>query len=574
MKRQTKISITNEKGVALTISLLVIMVLLIFGSIFVFGTIAEKNDVERQKQFIQAFYIAEAGGEGGLKEIDTLINTDLYTEINQRNPQRVARDASQFVANGDGLAFLLAYVKEGGIAQLTLNGDQLEYHGQETNFGEGQYQFDIYLLEKSDPVEISTDKWDFPFYYKIETVGTVEGISRKLVLVGDFTVRVQRDNFAKFALFTDHHTLPNGWTVWFTDKTNFAGPVHTNERFSFAFNPSGVFDGAVTQHLSKYRFYNNGNPILLNADDDSPYDVPVFHAGNTRGVDEIVLESSVQKQDLIDQARGPTTIPDLNGIFIPHDGSSLVGGIYVKGDSSIEMATNAQDQPVYTITEGGTTKIITVDMTNNQTTVETVGGGTEVYQGLPDGVDDVGQIIYVDGAITSLKGTIQKDTELTVSSENDIIITDNICYENYTPAQGSPGESSYTPPNADGTKNLFGIVCWRGDVRIGTNAPDNIEIHGTIMARNGVFTVDDYNDFGKGPRGTATLLGGVITQFYGAFGMFSGATGEQLSGYGRNFVYDSRMASGNAPPYFPSMKTFIAFTNDITDKITWQEGGM
>jgi len=81
-----------------------------------------------------------------------------------------------------------------------------------------------------------------------------------------------------------------------------------------------------------------------------------------------------------------------------------------------------------------------------------------------------------------------------------------------------------------------------------------------------------YDNQGVGGRGTATLLGGVITDFYGAFGLFNGSTGTQLSGYGRNFVFDDRMASGNAPPYFPSLNTFIAFTNDITDKMIWQEG--
>jgi hypothetical protein len=32
------------------------------------------------------------------------------------------------------------------------------------------------------------------------------------------------------------------------------------------------------------------------------------------------------------------------------------------------------------------------------------------------------------------------------------------------------------------------------------------------------------------------------------------------------------MALGEAPPYFPTLNTFIAFTNDITDKLVWQEG--
>ena len=34
--------------------------------------------------------------------------------------------------------------------------------------------------------------------------------------------------------------------------------------------------------------------------------------------------------------------------------------------------------------------------------------------------------------------------------------------------------------------------------------------------------------------------------------------------YGRNFVYDDRLEVGAAPPYFPTLNTFVAFTNDIT----------
>ena len=85
--------------------------------------------------------------------------------------------------------------------------------------------------------------------------------------------------------------------------------------------------------------------------------------------------------------------------------------------------------------------------------------------------------------------------------------------------------------------------------------------------------MDDYCDMGEVPHGTVILLGGAITQFYGAFGLFNGSTGEQLSGYGRNFVYDERMTTGTAPPYFPSMRTFIEYTNDLSDKLVWQVGG-
>ena len=151
-------------------------------------------------------------------------------------------------------------------------------------------------------------------------------------------------------------------------------------------------------------------------------------------------------------------------------------------------------------------------------------------------------------------------------------ITNNILYQDYTPGVGTPGTAGYVPPTADGATNLLGLVSWAGNVRISTSAPNNINVHSTILARQGVFQVDNYSS--GAPRGTATLLGGIISDDYGAFGTFNGSTGQQVSGYGRNFVYDERMETGNAPPYFPSLNTFIAFTNGITDKIVWQEGGL
>jgi hypothetical protein len=46
------------------------------------------------------------------------------------------------------------------------------------------------------------------------------------------------------------------------------------------------------------------------------------------------------------------------------------------------------------------------------------------------------------------------------------------------------------------------------------------------------------------------LLGGIIENFYGGFGTFSGNT--PTNGYGRRFTYDRRMADGMAPPFFPT----------------------
>ena len=89
--------------------------------------------------------------------------------------------------------------------------------------------------------------------------------------------------------------------------------------------------------------------------------------------------------------------------------------------------------------------------------------------------------------------------------------------------------------------------------------------------RNGVFTVDNYRT--PPSRGTATLLGGVITDFYGPFGTFSG--GQQRSGYGRNFVYDERMLEGTTPPFFPFLTNFTSFDNGgLDNRLIWQDKGV
>lgn len=561
----------NNKGIALVISLLVSIVLIALSSIFVLRTVNESYTAKRQRDMLKTFGIAEGAAENGFDTLNTLINTDLLTTISATNPSTVVSQTQSYVASSNGLGFLVAYVKNAGVPQLTLNGAQAEYDVATTALGSGTYQTKIILTQKSNPVTVSSDIWDFLYYYRIEATGNVSGSSKKIVSSGDFTVRVRKDNFAKFALFTNQQTMQSGTNVWFTNKTNFAGPLHTNGRYNIAFNPSGVFDGAVTQKEQLARFYNNGSSILLDADYNGTKDVPIFNAGFTRNAPAITLTSPSQKTDMIAQATGGQSFAT-DGVYVPTSGSNLAGGIYVKGNGTVNLSVDGSNNPVYTVTQGATTKTVTVNLGTNQTTVQT-GATTDTYNGKPYGVDGVGTIIYVDGQLSSLAGTVQKDTELTISTENDITITNHLRYQNYTAAVGTPGSAGYVPPNADDEKNILGLVSWSGNVFVGTSTPNNVDIHGTVLSQAGYLQVVNYNDTGVGPRGTATLLGGAITNYYGAFGLFSGSTGAQLSGYGRNFIYDNRMLTGSAPPYFPSLNTFIAFTNDITDKIAWQEGG-
>lgn len=571
----------SERGAVLVFSLLLLVVLISLSGAVTLRSVFEMNLSRLAVSQAKADTISEAGAYAGLDGISNLINDYALNTVSSELPSTVVSKAQQYASSGQAIRFLCWALKNNGTSLYTCPGDldpdpeSLTYiqgatlieMGQQSS---GTFTYTIVIKEKNAPENVGGDIWDFNYIYSVSAQGQFGEVVGDTHITGDFTVRVQKDNFAKYALFTNAQKMANGTDVWFTSNTNFAGPIHTNDRYNIYGNPSGVFDGAVSQSQDRARFYNNGWTILLDADNNGTTDVPIFNSGFNRGVSSITFSSAIAKQDMIDQASNSTAYGS-DGVYLPNSAGNLTGGIFVKGDAEVSMAVDGSDNARYTIQTDGVNHVVTVDLVNNQTLYND-GTATVTFNGIPNGVDGLGTIIYVDGEITDLGGTVQRDTQLTIASTKDIVIQDNILYQNYVPAWGDPGDAGYQPPSANGAENLLGIVTWDGDVVVGASAPDNVQIHGTILAQNddddAVLKVGNH-DSGS-PRGTATLLGGVITQRYGAFGLFNASTGQNTSGYGRNFVYDERMLVGNAPPYFPSLNTFVAFTNDITDKMVWQ----
>jgi len=559
------IKMTNKRGVVLVISLIVMTVILVLTGVYFLSLMTDKRSADSEGFTLQALGLAEAGANQGVSELRKRIRIDLLNNISVVTQGSLIR---AYVTNNDSLGLLRDYAYGAGQPRFVVSSGQATVAVLALNLNtavSGNYNATIIVTANGNPSNPSGEIYLFPYKYTIDSTGTITRPTpniqkRTRLLQGVFTVTVRRDTFAKYALFTSHHSMPSGTTVWFTANTNFTGPVSTNTRFSFANNPSGHFTEEVSQHETKARFYNAGSAILLNANSNPPRDVPIFDYGFTRGADIINLESSISQADLKQEALGTLSNPGPNGIYVPNNGTSLTGGVYIVGNSSVSMGVDVNNNPVYTITQGSTTKTITVDYANNQTKIQT-GSVTETYQGIPDGVSNQGTLIYAKDNINSFSGTVQSASALTVSSERDIVITNHVQYQDYTSS----------PLSAIGYNNLLGILSWGGDVRIGTAAPNNINIHGVVMAPHGVFTVDNYNS--GSARGTATLLGGAITDFYGPFGTFSGTT--PVSGYGRNFVYDARMLQGMAPPYFPYMSNFTSFDNGgLDNKLVWQDKGV
>ena len=133
---------------------------------------------------------------------------------------------------------------------------------------------------------------------------------------------------------------------------------------------------------------------------------------------------------------------------------------------------------------------------------------------------------------------IAQDTQLLLAATGDVVIQRDLTYEGY--------------PNS---KNVFGIYSSGGSVRVGGSAPDNMNLDAFVMATGGAgsFTVDSYGSGSS--RGIFNLRGGMVESFYGAFGTFNSTTGQQSSGYARNFMYDRR---GIIPPYYPVTNRFTA----------------
>jgi hypothetical protein len=59
------------------------------------------------------------------------------------------------------------------------------------------------------------------------------------------------------------------------------------------------------------------------------------------------------------------------------------------------------------------------------------------------------------------------------------------------------------------------------------------------------------------------LRGGVVQNYYGAFGTF----GSNMTGYGRDFRYDNR---GFIPPYYP-VSTQYSVDAPVPQVLAWRE---
>ena len=408
---------------------------------------------------------------------------------------------------------------------------------------------------------------------------------RNVVVQGEYDFTVGRPSFARYALFTNVHQLPNnGGDVWFTDNTLFDGPVHTNQYFRFYHKPwfggqvtsAGCTDPGPTACNGSIdpggEFYGEGfkrdpgpTPSYTNAYGTH---APDFSAGVDWSSGYVQLPQNSSDQEAAAQA---------GGLYLGSGAYSLTmwaadaNGDPLTKDASGNWTPAASYQYIKTCTSASTCTVYRYDQ-GGDLYQQKSNGNWKLYQAGFNGV------VYVNGGVQRLTGpartpasstdpaaappALASFAQLTVASSGTMRVTGDLRYENqpctgelHRDANGNVVPATCNNLNAN---NVLGLYSQNGNVLIGNanwdgtlDAPKDVTIDGVLMSGTGTVSVENYS-YGN-PQGAVHLLGGVIEYDYGAFGTFDARSGQDLSGYARKFTYDQRMAKGLAPPHFPTV---------------------
>jgi len=219
----------------------------------------------------------------------------------------------------------------------------------------------------------------------------------------------------------------------------------------------------------------------------------------------------------------------------PNDNPDFQQGIELGADP-VPMPSKALDLRTAAVQGGlhlnGATTIVlkddgTMDVTNSQK------GWVSQNMPLP-----ANKALFVTGGDLTVSGTL--NGSLTMGTNRDIVIADNIVYHD---------DPRVNPDSQDS----LGLIAER-DIIVDKNAPYDVEIDASLMALGDSFQVENW---WVGPaKGTLTVYGGIIQKNRGPVGTFNPATNQKVSGYSKDYQYDSRLKD-NPPPYYPTTGDYV-----------------
>jgi hypothetical protein len=413
----------GEKGFVLVTLSLLMGLLLAHGTALTIRALGEVRASQRTEALTQAFYLAEAGIDEGIRWLRNQPPPDRRITLPVPSDERIR--------------------------------EELQKNGQFIK------------------VELEPDPGNPNSYLKTYLIKSKGSIGDPNAPLATRTVwlKIQTESFARYAYFSNSETTSAGARVWFITGDRIEGPTHTNGIFNMYGYP--VFDGPVSSVHDRLNLWGQGPPTTD----------PVFNGGLTLGIEPIPFPNA-PPSDLIQAAQQ--------------------SGYLFVGDTQVTLVADG-----------------TMRVTNR--------ARGWVNQSIPVPANGA---FYVSGGTLTVQGTL--DGKMTLGADRDIRITNSVVYRD-DPANN---------PNSD---DLLGLVAG-GDVVVASGAPFDIRIDASILAMHNSFFVEDWNR--GSPKGTLTIYGGVIQRHRGPVGTFNSNTGRKLTGYTKDYHYDTRLRS-QSPPFFP-----------------------
>jgi hypothetical protein len=258
-------------------------------------------------------------------------------------------------------------------------------------------------------------------------------------------------------------------------------------------------------------------------------------------------------------------------------GDGMAGGFFVNGNASVTLnaTVDSANNPTqtYIINQGGTTTTIVVDTATNSTTVSS-GSSSQTLAGVPSQIDPntgapitqtdpsgnpvAPTMVYVNGQITGMSGTVQNDTGITVTATSNVSITGDITYAS------QPVDSSDNLV-ANTNAGVLGIYT-PANINLYPDSQGNLTIDASLAMLSGKT---------NGTAGLATPGGGI-----GTLTIVGGRSEDQAHGVNigaGNTFYDQRFAGNFGPPWFPTAQPTAGapaipqLQNATVTRLSWQE---
>jgi hypothetical protein len=253
---------------------------------------------------------------------------------------------------------------------------------------------------------------------------------------------------------------------------------------------------------------------------------PVF-AGNVKSSDNfITFFNNGNNIDTTATSNPPYDVPDFQ------QGISL-------GVDQIDMPSKALDLRTAAVHDGlqltGPTTIV-LNSDGTMTVTNSHEKWTDENMALP-----INGALFVDGGDVNVSGVL--NGRLSIGTNRNIVVVNNITY----------ADDPRTHPASD---DMLGLIAEK-DVVISQNAPYNVEVDASMLALGNSFLVENW--WGIPVKGTLTLYGGIIQRERGPVGTFSSSTGQKLSGYSKDYHYDTRLID-SPPPFYPTTGDYISLS--------------